>query len=392
MIFNEYLKGFDKFDRSNSINEMASELTKLGVPKNLMQFIHKLSGKVTRPREAQKQINPKTGKADIQFHTRREPDAAKKGPWPATEDVPLSHDVVVEGTKTGRRNIQYYLEDVIPKNKDTDIRLILVNPDVDLIYYITRKTGKTSPEERARKYGESDQGKSRELSRFDPNSPVSEKIGMYMRVVTIDGDSGEPIAAWEGTIGQMLEDVNDHSILYILEKEDRVRSKRVTRKDIKEVTEDKFIKYFIENFSKIAEPFLAKGASASRDEYARVMANISPEDTEYDKYSNVMKIKNASIAKKLNELQNKINGSKFDPDSLLPKLNNFQELAYKEGEYDTSGNDWSNKDKASLTHMVEIHSMPVVASMFLQFLLLGTVYKKFHTDDPFKELGLEELF
>ena len=135
-----YLKGFKSFIHNDvSVNEMASSLTKLGVSKNLMTFIHKLKGVATRPREAQKQYNRRTGSNDIQFHTYTEPVASRKGPWPATEDVPLSHDIEVQGTKTGLNKIRHYLETVVPKNKDTDARLILVTPSQDLACYITRR-------------------------------------------------------------------------------------------------------------------------------------------------------------------------------------------------------------------------------------------------------------
>lgn len=388
-----YLKGFNAFITSDMrVDEMASNLTKLGVAKDLMQFIHKLKGVATRPRQAQNQYNPRTGKSDIAFFTHAEPTASKKGPWPATEDVPLSHDVEVLGTKTGLNKIRHYLEKVVPKNKDTDPRLILVNPNQDLAYYITRKTGKTSPAEREEKYGESDRSRSREMSRFDPVSPVSEKIGMYIRTVTIDLDSGEPVARWEGTIGQMvdLNLINDSSILYIMEKEDRVRTKRKSRKSRREVKTSDFIEYFTKNFESVARRFLDKESEAAKSELEATKKQIDP--TQLDIDSSGRMVIPSDILDKINRLKKVIGSSKFDVNMLEPKLNNFLELAMKEGEYEPMGNSYLDRGRASLTQMTEIHTMPIVASMFLQFLTLGKVQKKFHTDDVIKELGLEDLF
>jgi hypothetical protein len=89
--FNEYNKSSDK------LFEMASELTKLGVSKDLMRFIHKLTGKYQ-------------GMTRDRFYTRIEPERAQKGPYPAREDIPLSHDVQVRGVKVGRKQIGHYLQ------------------------------------------------------------------------------------------------------------------------------------------------------------------------------------------------------------------------------------------------------------------------------------------
>jgi hypothetical protein len=386
-----HLKGFAEFTNTQ-VNEMASELTKLGVPKHLMQFIHKLEGKKFAPRAGQKQINPKTGKADIEFHTRLAPAASKKGPWPEREDAPLAHDIQVNGTKTGKRAIQHYLEEIVPKDKDTDIRLILITPNQDLVHYITRKTGKTTPEQRERKYGESNRDRSRELSRFDREAPVSEKTGMYIRVVTIDGDSGEPISTWNGTIGQMIQqgEIDDSSVLYIMEKEDRVREKRGKRKEYREVSDDKFLEYFTANFEKIASAMLGKGAERAKSEIQDIAKDIDFTKANIDYHGNI-KLPHES-AKRIQELQKVIKSVSFDINSLKPKLNNFLELAKKEGEYEPAGDDYYLRGRANLSQMIEIHTMPVVASMFLQFVSFGKVTKQFHTDDPFKELGLEDLF
>lgn len=375
---NTYLKGFKEFSTYPSLNEMASELTKLGVPKNMMQFIHKLGGQLNKMAYyGDTQIDPKTGKETSTFHTRKEPYKAKGGPWPEREDIPLSHDISVQGTKTGKKNIYHYLANILDSRQDTGLRLILVNPNQDQVHYITRKTGKMSKQQLAAA-GISDTEEAR-------TKGISQKRGLYVRVITVDGDSGNPIAAWEGTIGQMAEDMDNDSVLYIMEPEDRVRTARKVRKDRTEVTEDSFIKYFIDNFTKIADDLTKKKSSKSREEFTKIMSELSPED--FADINNA----NTEIGGKLSKLTAEIKGDAIDPESLKPKLNNFLELAFKEGEYEQM-DDGMNSDKASLTNMAEVHTMPTVASMFLQYIVLGKVYKKFHTDDPIKELGLEDLF
>jgi hypothetical protein len=382
MKLNNYLKGFNDYSTSQSINEMASSLSKLGVPKDLMQFIHKLSGKITHSKQAQKQWNPATGKMDTEFHTREAPHASKKGPWPGTEDVPLAHDVEVIGTKTGRKNIQHYLEQIISKIKDTDTRLILATPSIDGLHYITRKLGKLGPAGRIEKFGEDDL----EIARAAGHS---EKTGMYLRHVAIDPDSGEAIADWWGTIGQIIQagHIAEDSILYILETEDKVRASRKTRSDIRTVNPEAFIEYFVENFEKIAGPMLTKSGDRARSEYAKTMSEISPDDitTEYG----YLRVNNKEAKKKIQDLIGLINSSKFDADTLLPRLNTFLELAMKDGEYEAAER---HTDTADLTDMVKKHTQPVVASMFLQYLVLGRVAKNFYTDNPFVELGLDDLF
>ena len=273
MDLNNYVKGFNSYNQEYRLNEMASELTKLGVPKNLMQFIHKLSGKVHRMSQSgDTQRDPSTGRETSKFHTRKEPYRAKGGPWPEREDVPLSHDVQVNGTKTGKNNIYHYLTALLDSRKDVGLRLILVNPNQDQIHYVTRKTGKMSKAQLAA-VGIHDEYRGRSATDQARELGTSNKRGLYMRVVTLDGDSGEPISAWEGTIGQMADDMDDDSVLYIMETEDRVRGKRTERTSRKELTADQFIKYFIDNFGSIANKFKSAASDSKSAEYAELFAN-----------------------------------------------------------------------------------------------------------------------
>lgn len=380
MNFNNYLKGFNSFNDSHRINEMASELTKLGVPKDLMQFIHKLSGKLHKMvgRGGDRQIDPGTGRTSDTFSTRKEPYKAKGGPWPEREDIPLSHDVAVNGTKSGKRNIYHYLTQLLDSRRDSGLRLILVNPNIDQVQYITRKTGKMSKEQLA-DAGISDTEEAR-------SKGISQKRGLYMRVVALDGDSGTPISAWEGTIGQMAEDWDDDTVLYIMENEDRVRTKRTARTERTKVTSDSFIKYFMDNLENIASGFISKKGAKAEAKYREEYAKLDPVS---DFEGGV--IADTEQGRKVRRLMADLKKESFDPESFKPKLNNFQELAFKEGEYNPHDDSYSGRDKASLSDMVNIHTMPVVASMFLQYLVLGKVYKKFYTDDPFKELGVDDL-
>jgi hypothetical protein len=384
MEINNYIKGFNRFNESSSINEMASELTKLGVPKNLMQFIHKLSGKIhSMSQSGDSQIDPNTGRETSRFHTRKEPYKAKGGPWPEREDVPLSHDVAVNGTKTGRRNIYHYLTQLLDSRKDSGLRLILVNPNVDQVHYLTRKTGKMDAAQ-LRAAGIEDTKQARELG-------TSNKRGLYMRVVTLDGDSGDPISAWEGTIGQMAEDMDNDSILYIMEQEDRVKTKRKGRRATKEVTADQFIKYFIDNFNNIAQKFVGASTDRKSEEFKELVGNISPGD--WDEVANRHTRDEGAMhtRQRLSKLSDEIKAGTLDEDSLKPKLDAFQKLASNAGEYSPEDDTFAGKQKASLTDMSDVHSMPVVASMFLQYVALGKVSKKFYTDDPFKDLGIDDL-
>jgi len=386
-----YIKGFNTFNQSSSINEMASELTKLGVPKNLMQFIHKLSGKVQSwSHRGDKQVDPRTGSELDKFHTFQEPRAARLGPFPAREDVPLSHDTQVIGTKTGQRNIFHYLTQVLDSRKDSGLRLILINPNDDQIHYITRKTGKTTPAQRADKYGHEYTGaQTRNMSREDG---VAEKLGLYVRVVTIDADSGNPVAGWEGTIGQMRDDMDDDSVLYIMEEENRVRTKRTTRSERKTLTEDQFIKYFIDNFKSIADKFASSAIDKKSEEWKEIHDTLTP--AEIRSMSLMGQGNDTELGRKkskLDQLAKEIDEGGVNPDSLKMELDQFQKLAMREGEYSPVGTNYTDKQKASISDMASVHTVPVLASMFLQYVTLKKVSKPFYTDDPFKEFGLDDL-
>jgi hypothetical protein len=383
---NKNLLGFDEFSSNNlkPLNEMASELTKLGVPKDLMVAIHKLSGKMT-PR------SQGTFYGGDKFHTKKEPNRARLGPWPESEDIPMSHDVQVKGTKKGKNQIYHYLTNVLDSRKDSKIRMILSNPDSDMIIYLTRKTGKMSKDQLS---AEGLQGKSREELR---ELGVAQKLGLYVRSVAIDADSGQAISGWDGTISQMAEDMTENSVLYIMEDEDKVRSKRKVRTKRNTVAPEAFVEYFIDNYSKILDSQGKSNASKLNDKIIQKLSGLSANDIAdvvsrgWDKEnvrSNNVSGEGAKKMREILDLKKAVEESIVDSGNIQSKLWSFLELAFKEGEYEP---DVRDRNKASLSDMVDKHTMPIVASMFLQFIALGKVHKPFYSDDPFKELGLDDL-
>ena len=369
--FNEYNKSSDK------LFEMASELTKLGVSKDLMRFIHKLTGKYQ-------------GMSREEFYTRRNP-AAAVGPYPAREDIPLSHDVQVQGVKVGRRQIYHYLTKVITSKKDIGVKLILVNPTLGEAHYITRKTGKLSGPE-LDELGIPRGPEGRQMAR---DRGISQKLGLYIRTVAIDIDSGLPQSGWEGTIGQMNELMDEDSVMYIMEDEDRVRTKRKTRTKQKNITEDQFVDYFVNNYTKILDTQGAANQERINQLLIQKLSGLTADDVTSVLYKNYRGVSlrrgDGDSAEKFGEiidLKQALQSEVISEGNIKNKLYRFLELAFKEGEYES---DEKDRNKASLTDMSDKHTMPIVASMFLQYVALGKVYKKFFTDDPFKELGLEDL-
>jgi hypothetical protein len=393
MNLDNYVKGFSSYTKAQEINEMASSLTKLGVPKNLMQFIHKLSGKVhAMSQKGDAQRDPNTGRETDRFHTRKEPVKGAGGPWPEREDIPLSHDIEVRGTKTGKRNIYHYLTQLLDSRKDAGVKLILVNPNQDQVHYITRKTGKMDKKQLAA-VGIHDEYRGRTATEQARELGTSNKRGLYMRIVTLDGDSGDPIAAWEGTIGQMADDMDNDSVLYIMEEEDRVRDKRKTRVDQKEVSQDQFIKYFLDNFKTIASKFIDMTNDKKSAEYRELMNSVSPaEMMAMTAMGNRPDSSTAGQKKsRLEQLAKEIESGTLDDNAIKPELDSFLKLAMKEGKYEPESDSYSGKQKASLSDMAAIHTLPTVASMFLSWIAIGKVYKKFYTDNIFKDLGIDDL-
>jgi len=355
-----YLKGFNEFTGTGRIFEMASELSKLGVPKDLMQFIHNLTGeKISRTRTGMM----RGGK----FRTLQ---GEYGGDIPSYQDMPLSHDVEVVGKKTGRERIYNYLTK-LPTETDTDLRLILVNPEEELVHYITKKTGKT-----------------REWKGYDPDRPeVSQKRGFYMRIVTIDRETGEPVAAWRGTISQLLEDVSDESVLYIMEPEERVLTKRKTREGYK-MTADRFIKHFKDNYIKLVNKGMEKKTAKRQEEFRKLAGELDPSELGQFKDQSIWKNDMPASLKRLIDTAAEIEAGVIDEGKLEVELRQFLEYLAKEGKYETDPKIIWDK-VAMLSDVIDKHTLMGTCNRFLQYIVTGKVAAV--AQDIFTELGLEDL-
>lgn len=354
-----YLKGFSEYTRLNPMFEMASELTKLGVPKDLMQFIHNLTG--------EKVDRVETWSRGGKFRTLA---GEYGGAWPAYQDDPLSHDVKVIGTKTGKERVYNYLTS-LPTDRDISLRLILVNPEEGMVHYITRQTGKT-----------------RDWKGYDPNRPeVSQKRGFYMRIITIDKETGEPVAAWRGTISQLLEDVTQESVLYIMEQEDRVKTKRETRKSYK-MDADKFIDYFEDKYINIVNKALEKKTGRRREEFKELLQEVSPEDVakldKYMVYKDQLPESLLNVIKKATE----ISTGAVDRGLLKVELRKFLEYLASQGKYETDPSVPYDK-VALLDDVIDKHSLMGTCSRFFQFIVTGKTASV--AKDVFTELGIADL-
>jgi hypothetical protein len=196
----------------------------------------------------------------------------------------------------------------------------------------------------------------------------------------------------------MEKHMDEDSVMYIMEDEDRVRTKRGTRTKQRNITEDQFVDYFINNYTKILDTQGAANQERINQLLIQKLSGLTADDIasvlDQDHYrSKEVRLRRGSgdSAEKLREiidLKKAIQNEVISEGTIKNKLHRFLELAFKEGEYES---DEKDRNKASLSDMSDKHTMAIVASMFLQYVALGKVYKKFFTDDPFKELGLEDL-
>jgi len=357
----QHLIGFSDFSGSSSIFEMASELSKIGVPKDLMQFIHNLTGeKIERTQSGMM----RGGK----FRTLH---GEYGGDWPSAQDAPMSHDVEVIGQKSGKDRIYAYLTG-LPTEVDTDLRLILVNPEEEMVHYITKKTGKT-----------------RDWKGYDPDRPnVSQKRGFYMRIITIDRETGEPVAAWRGTISQLLEDVTDESILYIMEQEERVTTKRSARKEHL-MTDEKFLDHFKNKYIEMVTKGLEKKTGKRKEEFKQMVSNLDPED--FSKLANDSWIRQSELSQSMKDIIQKsaeISNGTVDEGMLKVELRKFLEYLANEGKYETDPNQSYDKI-ALLDDVIAKHSLMGTCSKFLQYIVTGKTASV--AKDIFTELGLEDL-
>jgi hypothetical protein len=183
------------------LNEQAS-LSDIGAPEKMISYItgnHEL--KSNKP-------EPRPGDSPIQFHTRREPSASRGGHWPSDgQGGIVGADAAVTDTITGAEAIVNYMTQGADFTKDTDIKYLVHNPKTENYIYLTRRTGKMSPSQLR------DANLSREESR---EHGTSNKRGIFYRAMIMDEDSEELIAAWEGTLGQIAQEWDSSTVLYVI--------------------------------------------------------------------------------------------------------------------------------------------------------------------------------
>lgn len=419
------------------ISEMASSLTKLGVPKKLMQAIHQLEGKKVRfGYRADKQYDLETGEELSGFRTAlqdvkyREQNknlpAGRKmktqagGDFPTRQDYRMSHDVEVVGQpKRGRNKIYHYLTQELDPKKDMDVKLLLYCPESpaddegnvkrDTWFYINKKTGKLTDDEKKQFL--------RDLDKNDPdylrergvyinsnlfNDPfamreawrrleISNKRGLYLRGAMIDPRTDTPVILWLGTIGQLMDtyilknkDItspDQEPVLYIMQEETRAHVAKETRKASKIYTNEQFLDYFITHYSKLADKFFSSGKKEKEDEIAMLLGTITRENRE-------------EVNNRIAEIEDELNEHpSITKEQLSTKLNGF--LKYlKDDEMAEYKDSESRYGQADLTDVINKHKDDIntVASMFLQFIIMGKVITPVYTTNYIKKLGLEQLF
>lgn len=350
-----YLKGFESFSKSyyDSLNEMASSLMELPEFKKhpeLMQFIHTLTGK-KEPRTWSKKGMRRGGKFRTDLGTYY------GGDWPEHQDFRLSHDVVVKGTKTGKERIYNWL-DSLDKKKDTNPNAILINPDPvsPTIWYLTKKTGTLSPAERRQIFGDEDK-------RLAWEKGISVKAGYFMRAITIDQETGQPLSTWLGTLGQLMDNVEDNSVLYIMEENTEAQDKYDKRQEDQRMDKGKFIEYFQENYMPKLEKAMSKKQSSRRDQFSKMAASMKPEDIPSSKYGDF-----SSAMAQLVAAAKEITSGEINSMDLGVKYDEFIEYLAEEGDYKMD----SDLDrKADIKDVVDKHSMMGACSKFLQFIVTG---------------------
>jgi len=376
-----YLRGFDSFANIYQVNEMASNL--MSIPEfkkrpELMRFIHSLSSELVARGSGAAGLR-RGGKFRTQQQDSTRPGGYFGGDWPEHQDFRLSHDVAVKGEKTGKERIYQWLDN-LDKKKDTDPHAILVSPDpvAPQIWYLTKKTGTLSPAERIQMFGTEDRSAAWEKG-------VSVKAGYFMRAITIDAETGEPIASWTGTLGQLMDHVSEDSVLYIMEDERRAVEKAEKRKKEAEFGRDKFFEYFKNDYIKVLNKAWEKRTGKRKEEWEKLRSEISPE--EFMGAGDSTRI--SEMSPKLQELFTKaqeIQAGGFDAGNLAIYCDNWLEYMATAGNYKLrSANYWDKQ--ADLLDVIKKHTLMGACNRFLQFITTGKIAGP-HLD-ALKELGID---
>jgi hypothetical protein len=365
-----YLRGFDSFAGRYRLNEMASNL--MSIPEfkkkpELMRFIHTLSSELVS-RGSGKAGLRRGGKFRTQQQDSGRPGGYYGGDWPEHQDFRLSHDVMIKGEKTGTDRIYQWLDN-LNKQKDTDPHAILVSPDsvAPQLWYLTKKTGTLNPKERMTRFGTEDRSAAWKEG-------ISVKAGYFMRAITIDAETGEPISTWTGTLGQLMDHVSEDSVLYILEDERRAVEKSEKRRKEAEISKDKFLDYFKGEYINVLNKAWQKKSGNRASEFEQMKSQMSPED-----FADPVKLQ------ELTQKANEIGGGGFNPSDLSVYYDKWLEYMAEAGHYKASENLYDKK--ADLADVLKKHTIMGACNRLMQYILTGKVTGP-HLD-VLKDLGID---
>jgi len=199
------IKNFNEWSRLNE----SESLDSLNIPDRLLKLITGDSTSGPSTSDSSDRTSRTT------FHTNREPHIAKGGHWPEKGGSgSLGPNAHITNTVNGQEAIYNHLMSG-DLTTDTDVRFLIANPDTDNFIYLTRRTGKMSMEQLKQKYGDNLSGT--ELMARARKDGSSQKRGIYFRASIMDKDSNQLVSSWEGTAGQIASELDDNSILYVLE-------------------------------------------------------------------------------------------------------------------------------------------------------------------------------
>ena len=234
-----------------------------------------------------------------------------------------------------------------------------------------------SPAERKAAFGTDDRSKAWEKG-------ISVKAGYFMRAITIDAETGEPIASWTGTLGQLMDHVSEESVLYIMEDERRAVEKAEKRKKEAEFGRDKFFEYFKNDYINVLNKAWEKKTGKRKEEWEQLKSEISPEE-----FMAASSTKVSEMSPKLQELFTKaqeIKSGGFNTGDLTIYCSNWLEYMATAGNYKLrSEHSWDKQ--ADLLDVIKKHTLMGACNRFLQFITTGKIAGPYL--DALKELGID---
>lgn len=338
----------------------SSELSKYGVPKEMINLIHSLSGgeKITNP----------------YYVTSRKlklPNGLKYVDDPISHDIKLL-DTIIKKDKTDN-SIYEYLESLEPENS---YNLLLITPYYPNFYFIYYKS-----------------------------APISNVTSMsHYRVITIDENTGKPISKWAGNIHTLLKNAGPGSILYVFEKEERAKIKKQKREEEKNYTDDKFIDFFIKSFNNILDKAFGKSKEYAKRKFYEKLLTITPEDvsksldketymdytfpTSYIQYPGKKDyIENKESWEKfidLIDLSKMINRGFLKREDLLNEFKKFKKHMMEES-LNSYKEDNEDPHMADLNDLIRVNGLMGLSNAFLQYIVTG---KTFSIKDRYEKFFL----